>query len=350
MEALDDAASVLRAAAALIGTTIAVLLRRRWTVTTSIVVLVVGLFSMFHGASADFVAIPIMLFSLAVYRSIRLAVMFFALFIAEALVVSFPPWALPGAVDDEFDVLLLAFCAAIGLLIGIATHSRRAHIASLLEQAAQSEELAATYERTRIAREMHDIVSHTLTVVILLADGAVASPDEALARSAMKNAAEAARGALSELRILLGALRDVGNGSPSSQLTAQELPDLVDAFVQAGLPARLRIIGVPNGNSAVRLAIHRIVQEGFTNALRYSREATRVEATVSYSDDGVEVVVENDGAVENAPSVGARQGLRGLRERTDLLGGRIQSAFVGDGVWRLRAWMPYEAGSGGVEG
>ena len=342
-----DVPSVLRAVAILLGTTAAVLLRRRWTVSMSLVVLALGFFSMFQGASADLFAIPIMLFSLAVHRSIRLAAFFFMLFVGASLLVPLLPWAPPGAQADEFDAILLVLSAVLGLLIGTATRSRRDYVGSLMERAAQREELAAAHERRRIAREMHDIVSHTLTVVVMLADGAAASREEERARSAMRGAADAARGALSELRGLLGALRDDEAAPLAPQPTARDLPELVRRFVQAGLPVRLHVTGVPDESPAVSFAVYRIVQEGLTNALRYSDGATRTEAAVDYLDDGVDVVVENDGAIVNASSVGARQGLRGLRERLDLLGGRIESGSAGDGVWRLQAWIPRGASIGG---
>ncbi|MFE2771323.1 sensor histidine kinase [Microbacterium resistens] len=340
LEDLGDPLNVLRAVGVLIVTTVAVLLRRRWTVAMSVVVLVLGVFSAFQATSADMIAIPIMLFSLAVHRTVKAAALFFLLFVGTSLAVPWLPWAPPEARGDEFDAALLILSASIGLLVGIATRNRRDYLRSLVRRAREQEELAVVTERARIAREMHDILSHTLSVVATLSEGAARTRDETAARTAISRVAEAARSALNDLRGMLGALREDGSAPLAPQPTAKDLPELVQRFREAGLPAQLTVRGRRESGPAVELAVHRIVQEGLTNALRYSRNATRAVILVDHSAEGTAVVVENDGALPNAPSIGAGQGLRGLRERVGLLGGTLDSGPQADGVWRLRAWIP----------
>ena len=362
LDVSDDPWSLPFSLAVLFGTVAAVLLRRRWTVSMSVVVLLLGVLSVYQGTGADVVAIPIMLYSLAVFRTSRVTGLFLVLFVTLIGSAPFLPEApagnqedvesialllLSGVLVDLPAMLLLLFSAVSGVLVGVTVRNRHRHKAAIIERAAQLEreqeqlaQLAAASERTRIAREMHDIVSHTLTVVVTLADGAVASKDEAASKRAMTGAADAARNALTDLRRLLGALREEGNAPLTPQPDAHALPELMDRFARAGLPTKLDVTGTPDDDPAVSFAIHRIVQEGLTNALRYSRGATQATVSIDYSPDGVDVVVENDGALKNAPSVGAGQGLLGLRERLDMLDGRINIGPSGDGVWRLQAWIP----------
>lgn len=343
----------------LVGNSFAVLFRRRWTVSMAILVLALGAISVLRGNGVEVIAIAIMLFSLAVFRPPRITALFLALFVALIVagvvfpsdsqrdIVSLGILALSGALVELPALLLLLFIAAFGLLLGVVVRSRRRAKDALVERAAQLEreqeqlaQLAAATERTRIAREMHDIVSHTLTVVVTLADGAIESNDHAASRLAMSGAADAARGALTDLRRLLGALHGGGNAPLAPQPDARALPELIAQFVRVGLPARLVIQGEPDDDPAVSFAIYRVVQEGLTNALRYSRSPQRADVSIDYGDEGVDLVIENDGALSDAPSVGAGQGLLGLRERLDLLNGGIEIGPVEDGVWRLQAWIP----------
>ena len=166
-------------------------------------------------------------------------------------------------------------------LLGISVQNRRALLASLQERAARLElerdqqgRLAAAAERARIAREMHDIVAHNLTVVIALADGAVfaarESPEQATA--AMEKVSRTGREALAEMRRLLGVLNDERRrlcGSPQPGIS--ELNQLVDQVRTTGVPVDLEIEGDPAGLPAgVQLATYRIVQEALTNTLKHA--------------------------------------------------------------------------------
>lgn len=335
----------------LAGNVVAVLLRRRWTVTMSLVVWALALLMLFHNGSPDPFAVPVMTFSLAVHRTGWIALWYFLL---AAVTLSIGPF-LPGTpidtTEEQVFVSVVLFAGAlIGLLAGVAARGRRLYVAALVDQTAQLErekrivaELGAERERTRIAREMHDIVSHTLTVVVTLADGAVAAKEESAARGAMAAAAQAARGALADLRRLLGALRDDSAAAYAPQIDSASISDAVDRFVRAGLPVHLDVRGESTGDAVARLAVLRVVQEGLTNALRYSVRPQRVEVRIENDTDGTRVRVENDGAVVGAESVGAGQGLLGVRERVTILGGRMHAGPDGDGLWVLEAWIPATA-------
>lgn len=319
-----------------VGICVAVLYRRRWSIAASVLVLVLNTLSVLQGTGLYALAGAIVIFSLAVHRTLLAASLFCALFLGIFFIVA------PLASDtvDSFDKYVFALTLGIGWLIGVATRSRRDYVASIIVRAEQMQAITKAQERARIAREMHDIISHTLTVVILLSDGAVASSDEEKAKVAMKGAANAARAAMSDLRYLLGALRD-GEAVPlAPQPSASELPELIQQFADAGLPARLAITGSVDPDPAVSLAVHRVVQEGLTNAIRYGQYPSRAEVAVDYRLDGVDVVIENDGALPSQQSVGAGQGLLSLQERVETLGGHIRSQYVGGGVWRLQAWIP----------
>lgn len=335
----------------LVASIAAILLRRRWTWTMSIVVLVLGLVSMFHSASADFFAVPIMIFTLAVHRSARSALVYFLLALGTIVIAPFLPWTPRfSEVEDGMISIVLFASAVIGLLAGLVARGRRMYVAALVEQAALLErekqmvgELSAERERTRIAREMHDIVSHTLTVVVTLADGAVAARDETAARGAMAASATAARGALGDLRRLLGALRDDSAAAYSPQIDASSIPETVERFVDIGLPVRLTVTGEGDEDAVFRLAVLRVVQEGLTNALRYSKSPQAVDVMIDHRPEGTEVQVRNDGAVADAPSVGTGQGLLGVQERVGMLGGEVHAGPAGAGEWLLRAWIPAPA-------
>jgi signal transduction histidine kinase len=205
----------------------------------------------------------------------------------------------------------------------------------------QQAEIAAAAERTRIARELHDIVSHSLSVVITLADAAAivgrADPDRGV--EAMIEVSEVGRRALADMRAMLGVLR---TDEPSSALAPQpgvaELDALADQVRGTGLAVGLTVEGTafPLG-AAAELTLYRIVQEALTNTLRHAG-ARHAQVTISYADPDVQVRVTDDGGRTRAGTEpGAPgHGLDGMRERVALHGGVLRA---GPGPATADGWL-----------
>lgn len=340
------------------STSVALLWRRSFPVTVFVVTLIPTLVLAPAVSSSIVGPAPIFaLYSVAVYRSSRAA--WWSLGAASgAIALVALVWALLGHAPAEASGTVIGnvLILVIGALIGMNVGSRKRYVDALIDRSRQlvverdqQARLAAAAERTRIAREMHDIVSHSLTVVVALADGATATGDVDRAREASRAIAATAREALSEMRVMLGVLRTEGTDTapvapaPLEPLLELTLDDLVAAARGAGFPVTLTVTGSPRGSSAHRLAVLRIVQEGLTNAMRYAKDPRYIRAVTEYKADGILVQVDNDGAQTGTPSTGAGLGLRGLYERVSGLGGTISSGIVAPGVWRLRAALPLEA-------
>lgn len=220
--------------------------------------------------------------------------------------------------------------------------------ARLLElERAQEAEIAAINERTRIAREMHDIVAHSLTVVIAQADGgrygAKADPDAAIA--ALETIAETGRQALTDMRALLSVLREDRPRETRATPQVSDIADLVDDLRGGGLEVDLRIEGKPRElSTGAGLTAYRIVQESLTNVLKHAGPAARVVVTERWTDTGLELGVVDDGrgaAGALVPSTGGGQGVLGMRERAELYGGRFEAGPVVGGGYQVRAGLPY---------
>jgi signal transduction histidine kinase len=202
------------------------------------------------------------------------------------------------------------------------------------------ERQAAADERARIARELHDIVAHRVTTIVIQADsGSVTAGDPERARQAFGAIAGSGREALAELRRLLGLMKHDDDGAAvAPQPGVARIDELVRGVREAGLPVDARVDGaltaLPPG---VDLATYRIVQEALTNALRHGR--TRAAVDVRRAGDRVVVEVRNplgDGA---AAADGAGRGLAGMRERVRVYDGELTAAAV-DGEWIVRASLP----------
>ncbi len=261
------------------------------------------------------------------------------------------------------------------VLLGTTVQGRREHVRLLEERAErlraerdQRALIAVAAERARIARELHDVVAHALTVVVRLGDGLAAraarSPHAPADPVALAAVTTTSRQALAEMRHLLGVLGDDGAagvaplpGTPSA--SGQDALDALVAGVRAaGVPVRLTRHGAQDGWSpAMSLAVHRIATEALTNVLDHAGLGARAEVLVRSVDGGgdgtgdgggsVEVVVEDDGVGVGVPSVGAGdpapgrgRGVPGMRERAASLGGHLDAGPRDGGGWRVRAVLP----------
>ncbi len=254
----------------------------------------------------------------------------------------------PVTPGDLLAILVEFAVGVVALAIGIGVYNRRLHVTALVERSAQlvaegeqQARLAAVSERTRIAREMHDVVAHSLSVMIALADGARASVDRApgSAVDALDQLSGTGRAALADMRRMLGVLRDE-QPLYTPQPTDGDLGDLVQGYRVAGLPVRLTQAGQPLPDHAgLRLAVYRIVQESLTNALRHAPGAGMVEVRIAHHGDTVHITVTDDGGshVDAHPVSGGR-GVIGMRERAAVYGGTVEAGPYRAG-WRVRATL-----------
>jgi signal transduction histidine kinase len=250
--------------------------------------------------------------------------------------------------------------------------TQRAQQESLRELAERAEELrlernrsvamAATEERTRIAREIHDIVAHSVSVMIALSEGAARTSDATASRESMRQVAVTGRQALTELRKVLSVLRSAedadahvvpeifGEEQRAPQPSLAGLGHLVEDVEIAGLPVGLTVVGDPSGLSpGLQATVFRIVQECLTNTLKHAVDPRQAQVEVLVEDDRVVVEVTDDGRAVSPHrelAVPGGNGIRGIRER-----GRMYDAQLAAGPgtrsgdrpgWTLRCVLARE--------
>src|SRR5487761_734097 len=260
-----------------------------------------------------------------------------------------------------FDAIFVSGMIAAALGLGLYFAARRAYLAELHDRAERLErerdqqaELAAAAERDRIAREMHDIVAHHLTVMTTLAEAAVAasasSPEKAT--DVMRSVAATGRRALADTRRLLGVLRERDRTGAASAADLQPVPDLgqLDVLIEqvrsAGLDTSLELRGqAPDLPAGVQLAVYRLVQEALTNTLKHGGAGARASVRLSFVPGELRVDVNDDGAGSAAPaSAGAGGGLPGMRERHRAYGGSVQTGPRRPAGWAVSARLPLDDG------
>ena len=255
----------------------------------------------------------------------------------------------------------IAPLTAFTLVAAVTGRNRRAQatvLAGLRERAERAElerdqqaRIAVAEERTRIAREVHDVVSHNVSVMTALADGAgyaLRSDTNQPARDAVAAIASTGRAALAELHGLLGVLRsDDDHGDDDSRRPAPGLADLatlVDRVRAAGLPTTLTVVGRPTPlGTAAQLAVYRLVQEALTNTRKHARGASRAGVALTWTAGGLEVVIQDDGCGDAASPDHVGHGLVGMRERISAHGGSVSAGPAPAGGWRVAASLPLAA-------
>lgn len=232
-------------------------------------------------------------------------------------------------------VLFLAISAGIGVTV----RRDRTHETELREWAGRNAELASAGERNRIAREMHDVVAHSLTVMVALSDGAaiVMTRDQAKAQAVLGELSATGRHAIADMRRVLGVLRtEPGDTSFQPLPASSSLAQLLDGFRSAGLPLRVLISGpaLP-ADSAFQLTLYRIIQESLTNVLRYGKGVTVVEVSIARTGDEVAIRIADDGKGSMGPVVsqGSGQGIAGMRERAAIYSGTLECGTRVGGGW-----------------
>jgi signal transduction histidine kinase len=260
-------------------------------------------------------------------------------------------WAGGGFDGVLTGMIFLSGLVTAAFVLGVNIRTRRAYLASLEDRARRAErerdqqaQLAAVAERTRIAREMHDIVAHNLSVLIALADGVAfaAEHDPEGATLAAQKVSETGRQALQEMQRLVSVLRGTDHAdSLSPQPGLDQIDDLIAQVRTAGLPTVLTVAGAPFPvPSTAQLAVYRVVQESLTNVLKHAKDPSKALVTLTYAEPAIILHVSDDGRSEPRPVDGTGQGLAGMRERATVFGGHVDAGPRPHGGWQVRAILP----------
>nr|WP_302477590.1 sensor histidine kinase [Aeromicrobium stalagmiti] len=236
-------------------------------------------------------------------------------------------------------------------LLGYLARTRRAYVASLEDRAAQLErdaaqqtQIATAAERARIAREMHDVVAHSLSVMVVQADGALYAaqkrPEQAL--ETLRTISATGRSSLTEMRKLLGLLRDEDSNPALAPMPgARDIPELVQQLRDSGLTIDLQVAGPLDGlDAATGLTAYRIVQEALTNTLKHAGPEVSASVDVQVTADAVQVQVDDDGRGAATADDGQGHGILGIRERIAVHAGEVEAGPRPGGGFRVRAVVP----------
>ncbi len=347
-------ASRLAVSVAALSWTLPLFFRRRYTLMAPLLVLVdVALVtSLDPDAAKDSVsliaAVVVAMWSVGLRNERRGAVagLVIALALAEFVNRNFDSLS-PG------DILFVVMLVGAPWFAGVVLRGRQERLTLLaartdrLEREREQRTIEAVAgERARIARELHDIVGHSISVMTIQAGAARLLLDQSPARAeaSLLTVEETGRQTLAEMRRLLGVLGDrTGRPALAPQPGLADVTGLVEKVRSAGVPVELEVDGEPHGISpGVDLAGYRIVQEALTNVIRYA-EPTRAWVTVRYDDRAVELEIGNDGA-RNQNGAAGGHGLVGMRERVALLGGTLDAGSDESDGYRVRARLPLGEG------
>ncbi|MEC3982156.1 sensor histidine kinase [Amycolatopsis sp. H20-H5] len=341
--------------------------RRKSPLWSAYLIVVVGnVHALLTLGASGAVALGVSLYSVLVYVGRRQGL----IYLIALTVISVVEFSVQQPTDLVLQIVLTVFPAALIWMLGEFVGARRAYHVEvearlhLLEtERDQATRLAVGEERGRIARELHDVVAHAVSVMVVQADGAsyALKSNPEMAERALHTISDTGRGALNELRRLLDVLRnDHGDSEPRvPQPDAHALADLADRMRAAGVPVRLEIGELGDLPAGVSLGVYRIVQESLTNTLKHAGQGATAEVRVHRTGDTVEVRVSDDGAGranELVPANGPRpatprtatarvavpggNGLIGMRERAHVFGGSLDVGPAPGGGWQVRATLP----------
>jgi len=332
---------------------IPLLARRRWAFGAPAAVFAVGVaISLYNGTLATYtfgnflgVLAATFMFGMVWEREKRVAGLGIALAAAAFVVHNDPK---QGIGDFAF----IAFTFTIAWFVGFALGGQLRSAAYATERAEQLERerevearAAVAEERARIARELHDIVGHSVSVMTVQASAVrrLLREDQEREREALRTVEETGRAALGEMRRLVGVLRRPEEAPALvPQPSLQYVDKLVEQTREAGLPTELRLEGERTElPQVIDLTAYRLVQEGLTNALKHAK-ATHAEVLVRYDDGSVELVVRDDGT-GGGNGDGGGHGLVGMRERVAVCGGELHAGPRPNGGFELRARLPVVA-------
>ncbi|MGH1563760.1 sensor histidine kinase [Mumia sp. DW29H23] len=258
-------------------------------------------------------------------------------------------------------VVMMSLVVVAPWALGAYMRTRREYVAGLEERArqlerdaAQQAQIAAAAERARIAREMHDVVAHSLSVIVVQADGALYAsrtrPETAV--ETLETISRTSRQSLAEMRRLLGLLREEDDAEATQRApmpTATDVPTLIAQVRKSGLDVRTELHGDPSVvDGAAGLTVYRVVQEALTNTLKHAGPGVRARVQVTVAGDHVLVRVEDDGGTQPVPAgttTGGGHGIRGIRERIAIHDGTVVAGPLLGGGFRVEARIPYETGA-----
>ncbi|MFI5757920.1 sensor histidine kinase [Streptomyces sp. NPDC051569] len=258
-----------------------------------------------------------------------------------------------------FFTVVMSVPFVLAWVLGDSMRTRRAYFDQLEERATRLEKereaqakVAVAAERARIARELHDVVAHNVSVMVVQADGAAyvldAAPDQA--KQALETISSTGRQALAEMRRLLGVLR-TGDAQESGEYVpqpdVQQIEDLVEQVRRAGITVDFKVEGTARSlPSGVELTAYRIVQEALTNSRKHGGPDVGASVRLVYFDDGLGLLVEDDGRgaahemYVDGGADGRGHGLIGMRERVGMVGGTLDAGPRPGGGFRISALLP----------
>jgi signal transduction histidine kinase len=357
-------ASVVAAPVFALAMSAPVVLRRRYPIGAFAAVVIFGGLQVLtrpRPLGSD-LAVIVLLYTVAAYRPRSVSVPALVICLLGSLVAIFA-WMPSHVVDSTWAfggvAAVFAGPALLAWLLGDSMQWRRGYYRGLEERAARAErerdaqaQIAVAAERARIARELHDVVAHHVSVMVVQADGAAfalkASPERA--QQALTDISGTGRQALAEMRRLLGVLRSADDDSAElePQPGVEQLAGLLQQARAAGLPVSFAVEGVPRTLPAgAALAAYRIVQESLTNARKHGGPTVTASVTLRFCQQQLAIKVTDDGPRRGAAIHGDGQGhgLIGMRERVEVYGGSV-SAGPWPGGWRVLATLPLPAEAG----
>jgi signal transduction histidine kinase len=339
---------------------IPVIFRRKYPVQAFAVAAVAGALQLilFPQPVGSDLAILLLLYTLAAYRPRRVSIAGLAVCLIGA-VTAVGVWAPSGvgAIDRVLlATVLFSGTALVAWVLGDSMRYRRAYLTSLEDRAARLErerdaqaQIAAAAERARIARELHDVIAHNVSVMVVQADGAgyALRRDPDRAGQALAAISRTGRQALAEMRRLLGVLRsDDQQADLAPQPGLDQLRELLDEAREAGMSVSFTLEGparpLPEG---AELAAYRVVQESLTNTRKHGGLAAAAAVTLRYEPDGLLLQVTDDGLGAAAAADGPGHGLPGMRERVEMYGGTVRAGPLPGGGYQVTARLP-DAGAG----
>jgi signal transduction histidine kinase len=353
----------------IVGLAIPIVFRRQYPIAAFTAAVVVGAVqvAVFRFPTPADVSVLVLLYSLAVSRPRRSSAPGLAICVLGAAVATVR-WRVAGDSTIWQVLLAMALVSTPALLTWLGADSvrwRRGYYAALEEKAQRLErerdalaQVAAAAERARIARELHDIVAHHVSVMVVQADGAAfaleTSPEKT--REALDAISGTGRQALAEMRRLLGMLRSPTAGPELAPVPGtSQLSALLEQTKAAGVPVSFSQVGTPAASTVngADLAVYRVVQEALTNVRRHGGPGVTAAVTIRYTADAITVDVTDDGRGAAAPLSAERKasaghggadsaghGLHGMRERVELYGGAVTAGPRPGGGYQVTAMLP----------
>ncbi|HUA41179.1 MAG TPA: histidine kinase [Streptosporangiaceae bacterium] len=308
------------------------------------------------------IALLVLLYTVAAYRPRQHSVVALLACLGGSVLAAWVWMPLRGEPSYEQRMILaigfLWGCVLLAWVLGDSMRYRRGYYAALEDKAARLEaerhaqaKVAAAAERARIARELHDVVAHHVSVMVVQADGAgyALRSDPDRAQAALSAISSTGRQALTEMRRLLGVLRSADQHTELAPMPGLgELRELLDQARAAGLEVSYTLTGTPRElPEGAELAAYRVVQESLTNTRKHAGLAATAAVTLRYQPEGLTVEVTDDGMATVSGQPGGH-GLAGMRERIAMYGGTVQAGPLPGGGFGVSAHLPCPSWAAGL--